>query len=456
MRLRIWPSVGISFAVLLLLLPLFAWLVSREAEKIDVRAREAHRIYQTANDAITEIRANIYKAVLLVRDAAVQGNQRSAHNRLDAIRLTTVHDFDTLSSLLDTSEHAHLVALQNGLAEYWNSLSRVLETAGQGAIRQNFPNEERNRYQEVLQLAEKIDALNEANLSTEEQQIQSQQRMLRRFAAGAASLLLLLGVAIAVASTAYQAKLERISEKEKTRAETAEYELRRLSNQLIRVQEDERRTISRELHDEVGQILTGLRMELGGLSRGQADGSFRTRLESVKRLAEEALRSVRNLALLLRPSMLDDLGLEPALRWQAKEFSRRSGIPVSLKVEGRLDTLPETVRICLYRTIQEALTNCMKHAEASRISVTVQQREDLVSASVQDNGKGFDVHQLRSSGLGLVGMEERVRALHGQLTVSSQPGRGTTVTLALPLAPESAVSPPFPPAVSRFDGIGSD
>ena len=209
----------------------------------------------------------------------------------------------------------------------------------------------------------------------------------------------------------------------------------RLSNQLVRVQEDERRTISRELHDEIGQILTGLRMELGSLSRGESDAGYRERLDSVKRLAEEALRSVRNLALLLRPSMLDDLGLEPALRWQAKEFSRRTGIPVSVDIQGNIDSLPEAVRICLYRAIQEALTNCSKHAEATRITVTVSQKKDLISASVEDNGRGFDARQ-RTSGLGLVGMEERVRALQGRFAISSVPGERTSVSLSLPLAPE--------------------
>jgi signal transduction histidine kinase len=439
MRVRIWPLVGISFAILLLLVPVFAWLVSRKAAEIDARTRDAHRIYQKADDAITDIRANIYKSALLVRDASREEKERSAQSRLSAIRLATERDLEKLSSVLDASEHAKLVALHGGLDDYWKSLSRVLEATRPASGRQIVP-DENDRLKKVLLLAEQIDELNDASLSVEEQQIQAEQRTLRQFAVGATSLLLLLGVAIAVVSTAYLARLERVSEKDKTRAETAEYELRRLSNQLIRVQEDERRTISRELHDEVGQILTGLRMELGGLSRAEADANFRTRLESVKRLAEEALRSVRNLALLLRPSMLDDLGLEPALRWQAKEFSGRSGIPVSVNIDGKIETLPESVRICLYRAIQEALTNCMKHAGASRVSVTVQQREDLVSASVHDNGKGFDVDELHTQGLGLVGMEERVRALHGQLTVSSQPGKGTLVTLALPLAPERAAS----------------
>ncbi len=440
MRIRIWPSVGISFAVLLLLVPLFAWLVSREAVKIDLRRRDAHHAYQTADDAITQIRANIYRTASVLRDDSRQWDQSAADNRIAALRSATAHDFDTLSSLLDTTQHTQLLALQHGLKNYWTSLSHILETRHGSDGRQNLSANENDRPEEVLQLAERIDALNEANLSLEEQEIQKQQRTLQEFAAGATSLLFVLGMAIAIVSTAFLARLERVSQKEKTRAESAEYELRRLSNQLVRVQEEERRTISRELHDEVGQILTGLRMELGSLSRGEVDATFRSRLESVKRLAEDALRSVRNLALLLRPSMLDDLGLEPALRWQAKEFSRRSGIPVSVNIEGKMDALPETVRICLYRAIQEALTNCMKHAEATRVRVTVQQQEDLVSASVQDNGKGLDVSQFHTQGLGLMGMEERVRALEGQLTVSSQPGKGTLVNLALPVSAERVVS----------------
>lgn len=441
MRLRTWPSVALSFAILLLLVPLFAWLVSRKAAKIDLRTREAHRVYQAADDAITEIRENIYEAALTLRDVSHEGDEPPAERRIAALRAATAQELDTLSPLLDRTQHLRLIALHHGLNDYWASLSNILETHRQRSGPQGFPSEEDDRTRDVLQLAERIDALNEANLSLEEQQIQMQQRALGQFAMGATILLLVLGIVIAMMSTTYLARLERVSEKEQTRAEKAEYELRRLSNQLVSVQEDERRTISRELHDEVGQILTGLRMELASLSRGEADGAFRQRLDSVKRLAEEALRSVRNLALLLRPSMLDDLGLESALRWQGKEFSRRYEIPVSVSIDGNIESLPEAVRICLYRAIQEALTNCMKHAQASRVSVTVKQHEDWVSASVQDNGRGFDAHSLHTQGLGLLGMEERARALQGQLTVSSQAGKGTLVSLVVPLLAERSSLP---------------
>jgi signal transduction histidine kinase len=438
MRVRIWPFVCISFSVLLLLVPLFAWIVSREAAQIDLRARQAHSLYQKADDAITEIRTSVYNGALLVKSASTEQAKASAARKLAEIRSSTTRDMDTLSSLLDKTQQGELISLRHGLDEYWNSVAQSLTALERDGERPAAESRSDQR-EKVLELAEQIDSLNSANLNQEEQQIQTQQHALRQSAAGATILLFVLGLVISIASTFYLARLERTSERQRVRAENAEFELRRLSNQLVRAQEDERRLISRELHDEVGQVLTGLRMELGSLTQGSADAGFRKRLDSVKGLAEEALRTVRNLALLLRPSMLDDLGIGPALRWQAKEFSRRSGIPVSIDIQGNLDALPESFRICLYRVIQEALTNCAKHAEASRVTVTIRQERDLVSASVQDNGKGFEAERLRTGGLGLIGMEERVRALQGTLSVSSIPGGGTTVQLDLPLLAEDRV-----------------
>jgi signal transduction histidine kinase len=378
---------AVGFAVLLALVPLFVWLVARKAHEIELRTKAARQLYQDADDAISGIRASVYQGV------PGAGTAERLH---------------TLSLLLDNTQHAKLTTLRNALDRYWKSQDRLAE---------------------ILSIAGEIDAINEASLALEEQEIGKQQNSVLRFAAGATAIFVAIGLVLAIGITASLARLERVSER-------AEHELRRLSNQLVRAQEEERKTISRELHDEVGQILTGLRMELGSLAAGNADGSFSQRLESVKRLAEDALRSVRNLSLLLRPSMLDDLGLEPALRWQAKEFSKRSGMQISLDIHGVTESLPEAVRMCLYRSIQEALTNCMKHSNASRLTVAVSQVEGLVKASVQDNGVGFNMNQMRSTGLGLVGMEERIRALNGTFSISSASAKGTVVSLTLPLTTE--------------------
>jgi signal transduction histidine kinase len=413
MRARLWPAIAVSFGALLLFSTLFALVVSREAFRINEHTQAAHEIYQRADDAISDIQANINKGALLEQSAFID--------------------------LIGASQMPQILALQRGLGEYWQSIEQSLSTSLTHPGNNIFFKELENQPERVLDLAGRIDALNQASLSREELEIASQQSKLREFAIAATLLLLLLECAIAVFSTAYMYRLDKVSETERKRAENAEQELRRLSNQLLRVQEEERKTISRELHDEVGQLLTGLRMELGTLSHYDPDEEFRQRLESVKRLAEEALRSVRNLALLVRPSMLDDLGLGPALHWQAKEFSRRCGVPVSVDIEGSIDQLPEPLRLCLYRAIQEAMTNCGKHAGASFIHVIVKQKEDRLLASVRDDGRGFDA-LVTTRGLGLMGMSERVRALQGRMSVASEPGAGTVISLELPARLDSNAS----------------
>ena len=420
-----------SFGALILLSIIFALVVSSKAAGISKRTKTARQLYKLADDAISDIQANINKGALIEQSAFSDPNGIETANRISELVVNTRNDLTTLINLIGANQKPQILALQQGLDQYWSSIQQSLTTSRMQQEQQKLFTELENQPEKVLDLAGRIDALNQASLAREEQETEGQQAKLREFAIAATFMLLLLEFAIAIFSTAYMFRLDNVSEAERRRAEKAEQELRHLSNQLVRVQEEERKTISRELHDEVGQILTGLRMELGTLSHYNPDEEFRERLESVKRLAEEALRSVRNLALLVRPSMLDDLGLKPALAWQVKEFSRRCGIPVSLNIEGNLDNLPEALRLCLYRAIQEAMTNCVKHAEASRVTVLVKQDEMRVTASVQDDGRGFDV-LVRTPGLGLLGMTERVRALQGRMSVSSEPGSGTLISLELP------------------------
>ena len=147
------------------------------------------------------------------------------------------------------------------------------------------------------------------------------------------------------------------------------------------------------------------------------------------------MRSVRDLAMGLRPSMLDDLGLEPALRWQAREFSRHSGVQATIETDGDLGRLSEPVRTCIYRVVQESLTNCARHSEARNVRILVHANQDRISLTVQDDGKGFDPKTLVSRGLGLIGMEERIKKLGGTLAISSQNlknPKGTVLRVELP------------------------
>jgi signal transduction histidine kinase len=253
----------------------------------------------------------------------------------------------------------------------------------------------------------------------------------------------LLAAVIAAGSVIRISRLETKAEQERLRTEQAEKELRRLSQNLVHAQEEESRRLSRELHDEVGQMLTALRVELGNLERLQngPGHEFHAHLDDAKNLASRTLSSVRDLASGLRPSVLDDFGLGPALQWQAREFSRRTSVPVEVVLEEAPAELPDRHRTCVYRVVQEALTNCARHAQAHQIRVALHIGTDQLSLSIQDDGRGMPAHlpasdRSSASGLGLIGMEERVRELGGSLDVQSQPGKGTLIKVSIPVPGE--------------------
>ena len=201
---------------------------------------------------------------------------------------------------------------------------------------------------------------------------------------------------------------------------------------LLRAQENERRALARELHDEIGQSLSAILMETESAECADRRADLSSHLDSIKGLAEKTVNQVRDLALLLRPSMLDDLGLAPALNWHARETSKRTGLNVVVSADDTIDDLPDEHRTCIYRLVQEAVNNAIRHANARTVDVSVRREGQKVNVSVQDDGAGFDTRFLR--GLGLLGMEERVRRLGGRLKITSEPGRGTLVHAALPLS----------------------
>jgi signal transduction histidine kinase len=198
-------------------------------------------------------------------------------------------------------------------------------------------------------------------------------------------------------------------------------------------QEDERKHLSRELHDSVGQLLTGIGLQLRALrSASLPPDEMRNQLDEACRLNAEALRQVRDLAMGLRPALLDDVSLVTALEWQARQFSRQTGISASLEANGELDKLPEAHRTCIYRCVQEALTNCSKHAHAKNIRIVVRASASVVNVVIEDDGIGFDA-TTSARGLGLLGMRERVAGVNGSLSVTSRTQCGTALTLEIPV-----------------------
>jgi signal transduction histidine kinase len=182
----------------------------------------------------------------------------------------------------------------------------------------------------------------------------------------------------------------------------------------------------------VSQSLSAILMETENAEFAERPEEIREHLAAVKGLAEKTMNEVRDLALLLRPSMLDDFGLVPALNWHARETGKRTGLNVLVRADGEADDLPEEHKTCIYRMVQEAVNNSARHSSARTVEVVVERQESRVLFSVRDDGCGFDTRYVR--GLGLLGMEERVRRLGGQLHLDSQLGRGTLIAAELPLA----------------------
>jgi signal transduction histidine kinase len=211
-----------------------------------------------------------------------------------------------------------------------------------------------------------------------------------------------------------------------------------LLSRLATIQEDERRRIARELHDETGQQLTALTLGLKSL-RGRPDaGSFARDLASLQELAELIGHSAHHMAWQLRPTALDDLGLEKALRDWFDHWSDRSGVPIDFHCTLGPHRLNAELETHLYRIICEALTNVRRHAMALHVSVILERRPDHIQAIIEDDGLGFDPDAVRRSAsakhkLGLFGIEERAGLMSGTLRIESRPGQGTTVFVRVPL-----------------------
>lgn len=292
---------------------------------------------------------------------------------------------------------------------------------------------------QVLEISQQLSAANAKILSDENSLLAARFQALEVRLVWMVALALTAGVLISVVSGWYILRLERQGRQRYQALARSRLELEGLSARLVEVQEQERRSISRELHDEVGQSLGALLVEVGQLAKlipGE-DRVTQAQIAHIKSVAENSVKSVRDIALLLRPPMLDDLGLVPALEWQAREVSRRSDTEVDVHSEGVSESLPDEIKVCIYRLVQEALNNAASHSSAKHARVTVNQHADKMDVEIADNGSGFD--PARSRGMGILGMEERVRRLGGTFTVESQPGKGAAVKAQLPLHPPATL-----------------
>jgi signal transduction histidine kinase len=214
--------------------------------------------------------------------------------------------------------------------------------------------------------------------------------------------------------------------------------LRRLSHEILTAQEEERKKISRDLHDQVGQTLTAINVRLTTLNQVATvnASSLKKQLAGTQRLLERSMNVVHRFARELRPPLLDDLGLTAALRSHMKDFTKRTCIPIHVTAFAAVDELDSDKRTVLYRVVQEALRNVDKHAHASLVRVTIKKLRGVVRMELHNDGRSFDAQRAlfptRIQRLGLLGMRERVEMVGGNFSVESAPGQGTTVRAEIP------------------------
>lgn len=399
--------------------------------------------YLSQNHALNDIRSDVYLSGTYVRDYLLEPDPARAEvfrNSLEDVRKHMESALEVYGRQTAPAEAQHYSALRTELMDYWGILAPIFQwdpaerrRSGYTFLRDEvFP-----RRQNMLAIADRITAINEQQLTAGNNQVVSlllrfQTRVLLTLVAA-----LVLGVGMAAFSTRRILRLEDQAQLRYEETADARSQLKDLSARLVQAQETERRALSRELHDEVGQSLSAVLVELRNLSAGlgiRSAEQSRSHVETVKGLVESAVRVIRNMALLLRPSMLDDLGLIPALKWQARECAKRTSMNVSVATEVESDDLPDEYKTCVYRIVQEALHNCERHSHATTIRIRVEQKFDCLTLVIQDDGKGFDVRQMK--GVGLLGIQERVARLGGTASVHSKLGEGTILSIELPFSEE--------------------
>jgi signal transduction histidine kinase len=388
---------------------------------------------------LERIRADVYVSGTYVRDyvLAPEAPQAEASRRsLLEVRSDMESALEAYAHLLQPAELGPFHELQDALAGYSALLQPVFQWDAAERRHQGYAflrDEVFPRRTAMLGLADRIAAIAAIELGSARERADLTFKAFRSRLAVTTGLSLGLGFLLAGISIREILNLERESATRYRETAAARAELQRLSQRLVEAQEEERRTIARELHDEVGQALTGVLLELAHLSTlipGAGPTALEGKAQEIKTLVEDSIRVVRNMALLLRPSMLDDLGLVPALKWQAREVSKRTGLRVQVAAERVGEDIPDEVKTCVYRVAQEAINNSVQHSSGRTVRVTILQEDQKILLSIQDDGRGFSE---RDRGMGILGMEERVRQLGGTFSVLSPDGQGALVRVVLPL-----------------------
>ena len=437
------------------------WLVSgyellRSIGIVERDMGSAQTTFLKGEQALTTVTTRVLLGSIYLRDALMTSTpelRERYRQEMLQIRGEVEAALPDYLPLVNTPiEREHWDRLQVELERYWKSREVAFTLDGASVTAAARADLIQNRLvparESILQLIDSLSALERTSIDNHQAEVAQVYNNAQSRVLWLASLALIAGVIVAFVAARHVGRLEHEIGLQRLVEQQTRRDLERLSARLVTAQEEERRSLARELHDAVGQALTAIKMEMGVAVRGMdADSRARGALDQARAIAETTLQNVRDLSQLLHPSMLDDFGLPEALRAHLRSFSKRTGSRAQLTHERMDERLPPEVEVCVDRIVQEALTNVARHSGASSCTVSLVRRDGLLHLTIEDDGRGLNPVMPRMTdarrGLGLIGMRERAQALAGSFTIEDRPEGGTRVVVRLPVpaTPEPAAAP---------------
>ncbi len=426
--LGLWVYTGYTFA---------ATIARVEREATEVAAR-----YTRAQELLSTLRAQVLTSAVTVRDALLEADPAA----LAAYREEVESSYHVMTMALDDyepvmghgSEKAQIERLLTEVRQFHQTSSEVLAGAAGRSPADALKVLKTHlspRREAAIAISDEIQSLNRQAFIQNQNDIAAIHRVAEMQSRRGLGAALVMGLGILLLTSLYASRLESRLRQQMHRDARMSRELHDTATKLIGAQEEERRTIARELHDEVGQVLTAIKVELAVAQRSIAAGASAEALGEAQHITDGALQTVRNLAQLLHPAVLDDLGLPAAIDTSLRGLARRHALRAELHQTGMTERLPREVELAAYRIVQEAITNVVKHAQARECHVHLTHLPDRLLVEVEDDGIGFrgDTETVSSDrGLGLVSVRERAARLGGTFNILSAPGQGTRLVVSLP------------------------
>lgn len=441
--LTIKAALFIGFGLTLSLWLFAGYQFTRRMADVEARSEAISARYMRAQELLSNVRAQVLLESVYVRDALMDPNPTSAADSRRRMEATYVAVEQGLQQYVPVTgsevERDRVVRLRREINDFHGTMVEVLSTDSsrwRAEARDLLNRLVVPKREVVIRVSEEVQALNRNSFVQQQTDIAAVHRGSQRRILAQLGFALLASLGIALLATVYSSRLEsRIRRQQLKDLENAR-DLQRLSAKLVTVQEEERRAIARELHDEVGQALSAIKVELSVAERTIGSTGPRHLLDDARAITEGALHTVRDLSHLLHPALLDDLGLPAAIDWYLRSFGKRYGLRVELLQDHMDERLTPEIEASAYRIVQEALTNVMKHARASACRVYVQRLPNTMLLTIEDNGAGFDAAETTRSGarqgLGLIGIRERASHLGGTVRIESTLAKGTRLTVELP------------------------